>query len=73
MATKVNGLKRYTLVLPHELYSEVQRIAALRHIAVVELFRKFVRLGILAMKLEDEPDSALIIREGNREREVKLI
>ncbi|MCB0105783.1 MAG: hypothetical protein KDE53_07735 [Caldilineaceae bacterium] len=73
MATKINELKRYTLVLPHELYDEVKRIADVRHISVVELFRKFIRLGILAMKLEDDPESALIIREGDKEQVVKLI
>ena len=73
MATKINELKRYTLVLPHELYDEVKRIADVRHISVVELFRKFLRLGILAMKLEDDPESALIIREGDKEQVVKLI
>lgn len=66
-------LKRYNLVIPKDLFDEVQRLADQRQTTVVDLFRRFIRLGLLAAYLEDRHDAALIIREGNVEREIILL
>lgn len=66
-------IKRYNLALPKALFDEVQRIADARQTTVVDLLRRFIRLGLLAIYLEDKPDAALIIREGDSEREVLLL
>ncbi len=68
-----NGLKRYNLVLPEELFRELQALADRRYTTVVELIRRFIKLGLLAADLEDRPDAALIIREGDRERQILLL
>lgn len=65
--------KRYSLVMPEELSDELQRLADERGSTVAELLRRFVKLGILAAKVERAPDGALLIREGERERELVLI
>jgi hypothetical protein len=65
--------KRYNLVLPDELYQEVQAIAERRHTTVVELLRRFVKLGLLVAKAEESPDMAFILREGDKERELLLL
>ena len=65
--------KRYTLVLPAELFDEVQSVAEARQVTVVETLRKFIRLGLLAVQAEETPGSALVIREGDTEREIILV
>ena len=68
--TNTGVLKRYNLVLPEELFNEVQQIADKEHITVLEVLRRFIKLGLLASKIQDDPDSALYIREGNSERKI---
>jgi hypothetical protein len=70
MANKSDGLKRYNLALPETLFDELQKLAERRHTTVVELLRRFIKLGLLAIELEETPDAALLIREGDTEREV---
>jgi hypothetical protein len=65
--------KRYTLVLPEELFVEVQELADKRQTTVVDLLRRFIKLGLLAARIEEIPGSALIIREGDTERQILLI
>jgi hypothetical protein len=67
------GLRRYSLVLPETLFAEVQRLADAEQTTVVELLRRFIKLGLLASRIADTPGSALIIREGDREREILMI
>jgi hypothetical protein len=73
--TKSSGgaSKRYNVVLPQEMFDELQNIADERGVSVVEMLRKFIKLGILASWLEELPDAALIIREGDNDRELLLI
>jgi hypothetical protein len=65
--------KRYNLILPEELYQEVQRVAESRHTTVVEMLRRFVKLGLLVAKAEESPDTAFIIRKGDKEQELVLL
>lgn len=67
------GIKRYSLVLPEELFEAVQELADRRHTTVVEIIRRFIKLGLIAARIEDTPDAALIIREGDTEREIILV
>ena len=68
------GKKRYNLVLPEELFEEVENIAAEHHTSVTEILRKFIRLGLIALQTdEDNNKPTLIIREGELEREVLLL
>jgi hypothetical protein len=69
----INTTKRYNLVLPEELYQEVQTIADRRHTTVVELLRRFVKLGLLVAKAEESPDMAFILREGDKEQQLLLL
>lgn len=71
---KTQTRRRYSLVLPDELFEELQGVADARGTSVVELIRLFVKIGLMAIKLEDEPgdDNALIIRKGGKERELLI-
>ncbi len=73
MDSSPNKVKRYNLAIPEELFNEVQRIADQRQTTVVELLRKFIRLGLIAIQAEENPDMALIIREGDKEREIMFL
>jgi predicted transcriptional regulator len=65
--------KRYNLKLPEELYQELQTLAERRQTTVLELLRRFVKLGLLVAKAEESPDMAFILREGDKERELVLL
>ena len=72
-ATSATGTRRYNLVLPEELFWELQTLADRQKTTVVELLRKFIKLGLLATKVEETPGSGLFIREGDRERQILLL
>lgn len=74
MATNENGLKRYNLVMPAGLFDNLQALADRQHTTVVDLIRKYVKLGLVISNLvEDNPDAALIIRNGDTERELVIV
>jgi len=68
-----SGVKRYNLVLPEALFLEVQDLAGRQHVTVLELLRKFIRLGLLVAKAEESPDTVFLLREGNTERQLVLL
>ena len=72
-AQSSKSLKRYNLVLPEELFNAVQELADRRHTTVVDLIRRFIKLGLIAARIEDTPDAALIIREGDSEQQILLL
>ena len=65
--------KRYHLVLPQELYDEVESLAERHGTTVVEILRRFVKLGLVATRIENDPNSKLIVREGGEDRELMLL
>ena len=64
---------RYTLVLPSEMYKEVQVIAADRYTTVANILRRFIKLGLLSIQIEEQSGTALIIRQGDSEKEIVLL
>jgi hypothetical protein len=65
--------KRYNLVLPQPLFDELQAIADERHSTVLEVIKQFLRLGLLVSQAERSSTTAVILREGARERELMLV
>ena len=65
--------KRYSLVLPDELFAAVQELADRRQTTVVDIIRRCIKLGLIAARVEDMPGAALIIREGEIEREIIFV
>jgi len=70
---KANETKRYNLVLPQVLYDELEAVADRKKITTVELLRRFIKLGMLTIAVEDKPDTKLIIREGKKERQIIFV
>ena len=71
--TKSGAMKRYNLVLPEELFLEVQTLADERQTTVVDLFRRFIKLGLLAANIEDDQDAALLIKQGEEIKQLVFL
>ena len=69
--------QRYTLTLPAEIYEELRIQAERRGMTIKELVRQCLKLGLIAIKLEETPDSGLFIKErlpdSDGIRETRLI
>lgn len=62
--------KRYSLVLPQDLFDEIQKVADSNGSTVLDVMRKFIKLGLIAIEVENDPNSELIIRTGDKEQKV---
>lgn len=71
--SRLAGLKRYSLSLPEELFNEVQELADKRQTSVIDLLRRFIKLGLLAAQIDGDPNAALIIRQNGTDREIVLV
>lgn len=65
-------MKRYNLNIPADLYEAVEAIATRRQTSVVAVLRHFIKLGLLADKIEQDDNMDLLVREGNETKVVKL-
>lgn len=67
---------RYTLTLPAEIYEELRLQAEKRGTSIKDLVRQSLKIGLLAMKLEENPETGLFIKEQVESgvvRETRLI
>ena len=67
------GVKRYNLALPKELYGELQCLAETEHTTILDLIRRFIKLGLIAVEIEKDPEAKLVIHEGDRQRELAFL
>lgn len=54
---------RYTLSLPSEIYNELKGMAEQRGVSIKEVVRQSLKFGLVAIKLEEDPNTEIIIRE----------
>lgn len=73
MSVAVSRMKRYNLALPEVVFQEIQAIADARGVSVVDVLRGFIKLGLLAVQIENTPDASLVYREGDREQRIILL
>jgi ATP-dependent Clp protease ATP-binding subunit ClpA len=66
-------VKRYNLALPQDLFREVEQLAEREGITVLEVLRRSAKLGLLVDQLQRTPGAALIIREGDQERQLVVL
>lgn len=55
--------QRYTLSLPAEIYDEIKVQADQRGMSIKEMVRQCLKFGLVAMKLDDDPNTELYIKE----------
>lgn len=72
-AAQERRTKRYNVVLPEELFNELQEVADQKHTTVLELIRRFVKLGLLAVRAETTPDLEFLVRERGVESRVMIL
>lgn len=65
--------KRLHIVLPEKLYDEVQQVSLKHDIQISDILRRFIKLGLIAVKLEETEGSALILKEGDSSTEVRML
>lgn len=65
--------KRYNLVIPEDLFDKVRQVAEEEQTTVVEIFKRFTKLGLLATEIQKNPDAALIVKEGDQEKQLLIL
>ena len=55
--------QRYTFGLPDEVYEELRAQAEKHGISLKEVVRQALKFGLVAMKLEEDPNVDLYVRE----------
>ncbi len=55
--------KKYTLSLPTEIYHELDERATKHNTSIKDIVRQCLKFGLIAMKVEDDPNSDIIFRE----------
>lgn len=63
---------KYEVGIPEELWYELVQVAQDKGVSPGEVIRMFFKLGLVAWKVRKDPNAKLIIREGERERELTL-
>lgn len=68
-----SSVKHYNLALPSNLFDEVYALAKDERVSVLELLKRFIKVGLIITKVTRSPDTHIIIQQGDRERELVLI
>lgn len=64
-----NDNKRYNVVLPEGLFELLQETAQSKNMTVAATLRQFIRLGLVVMDAQDDPQKDVFIREkGHKDR-----
>jgi hypothetical protein len=66
------GTYRYNLSLPKPLFDDLKKACDKNGMTVVEALRKFIKIGLLILEVQDKPETTIIIREGTTERELLI-
>jgi hypothetical protein len=63
-------IKRYNLAIPKELFDDLQSLAKSEHTTILDLIRRFIKLGLIAAKMEKDPNAKIFIHENDHQREL---
>lgn len=69
----MKGTKGYNLVLPDDLFTDVQVIANTEGVPTVEIFRRFIKLGLILTGINRDEGERLILRSSEGEREIMWV
>lgn len=72
-AERQRGVRRHSLVLPEELFQQVQTLANDEQTTVTDLLRRFTKLGLLIMETQRTPGSSIVIRQGATEQQLVVL
>jgi len=54
---------RYTLSLPAEVYHQLRQVSEDRGVSIKDVVRQCLKVGLVAVKVDGDPDKELLIRE----------
>jgi hypothetical protein len=66
-------LKRYNLVLPEEMFSEVKRVADEQQTSVAEVIRKFIKLGLMVIEIQETTGLTLVVKKEDEEQKIIVL
>lgn len=69
----MNKTKRYSLVIKEPLFDDVQQQAEEDHTTVLDLLRRYIKLGLYFMGILKNPDACLIIKKDEKEQEILFL
>jgi ATP-dependent Clp protease ATP-binding subunit ClpA len=72
-AERQRGVRRHSLVLPEELFQQVQALANDEQTTVTDLLRRFAKLGLLIMETQKTPGASIVIRQGATEQRLVVL
>lgn len=59
----MSDTQRYTLSLPKDVYDELSKEAEKKSISINTVIRQCLKLGLLSLKVDSDPNAELIYRE----------
>ncbi len=65
--------KRYNLILPMGLYEQLHTLADDERTTVLELLKRFIKIGMAITTLSQSPGARLIIGDGDKERDLVFL
>ncbi|MBN1994504.1 MAG: hypothetical protein JW953_17535 [Anaerolineae bacterium] len=68
-----DGGKRYNLVLPEEMFNAVKRVADAQQTSIVEVIRKFIKLGLMVFEMQETAEITLVVKKGGEEQKIILL
>lgn len=69
---KIVEKKRYSLVLPIDIWDELEKVAAENGTTIIELIRRYLKLGLLVSQAEKK-HQALLLRDDDKREEIRLL
>lgn len=57
--------KRYHISMPQDLFDELESLAKKRHTTTLDIVRRFLKMGLVIDRVEEDPDADILIREGD--------
>jgi hypothetical protein len=63
VSSKASPTKKYTVDLPQALYDELKEQADKRDSSMREMLRQCLRFGLIALKIDEDPNADIIFRE----------
>jgi hypothetical protein len=65
--------KRINLVLPQELHAEVKKVADKNNSTVLEVLKRFIKIGLLAVEVKRAGGSLIIREPDGTEKEIIIL
>lgn len=66
-------MRSFVISLPDNIGAEFDKAGALLNCTSLEVLQKFIKFGLIALNIEQDPNARLLIEDQNGQREITLI